>query len=205
MSVQRWGDNSRISDQASGRALILQAAKQCFTAASVESTNMDQVAQQAGVSRRTVYRYFRNKQDLILAVVEDQAEAFFTEMEVSAAALATTDFPALLKHCFIFSIDHGPKMDGFQLLFGKTNAASTVAFYLSSERLKQHWQSLLKPAFEAAQAKGELAAGLDFDDLVIWMGRTILSFIQFPEDIALVERLLEQYLLPSLTPPAART
>jgi len=84
-------------------------------------------------------------------------------------------------------------------VLGKKNAASTVAFYLKSERLKQHWHELLEQPFIEAQQTGQLDASLNFDDLVIWMGRMTLSFIQFPEDITLVERLLDQYLLRGLT------
>jgi len=199
MSRQRWGDNSRVSDQASGRHLILLAAKHCFAEASIESTSIDQVAQQAGVSRRTVYRYFANKPALVLAVVEDQAEVFFTDMHASVGKLGDLDFPARLKHCVLYSIDHGPQVNDFQLVLGKKNAASTVAFYLSSERLKQHWHELLERPFLNAQQAGQLDAGLNFEDLVIWMGRITLSFIQFPEDIVVVERLLDQYLLRGLT------
>jgi len=198
MSRQRWGDNSRVSDQASGRHLILLAAKHCFAEASIESTSIDQVAQQAGVSRRTVYRYFANKPALVLAVVEDQAEVFFTDMHASASTLGDTDFPTRLKYCVLYSIDRGPQVNDFQLVMGKKNAASTVAFYLSSERLKQHWYELLEQPFLKDQQAGLLDASLNFDDLMIWMGRIILSFIQFPEDITLVERLLDQYLLRSL-------
>jgi len=179
--------------------LILLAAKHCFAEASVESTSIDQVAQQAGVSRRTVYRYFANKPALILAVVEDQAEAFFTEMHASARAMGSTDFPSRLKHCVLYAIDRGPQVNDFQLVLGKKNAASTAEFYLSSERLKQHWYELLEQPFIEAQQMGQVDANLNFDDLVIWMGRIALSFIQFPEDIVLVERLLDQYLFRGLT------
>jgi len=199
MSRQRWGDNSRVSDQASGRHLILLAAKHCFAEASIESTSIDQVAQQAGVSRRTVYRYFANKPALVLAVVEDQAEAFFTEMHASAAELGATDFPTRLKHCVLYAIDRGPQVNDFQLVLGKKNAASTVAFYLKSERLKQHWYELLEQPFLNAQQMEQMDASLNFDDLVVWMGRITLSFIQFPEDIAVVERLVDQYLFRGLT------
>jgi len=132
-------------------------------------------------------------------VVEDQAEAFFTEMHASAAELGATDFPTRLKHCVLYAIDRGPQVNDFQLVLGKKNAASTVAFYLKSERLKQHWHELLEQPFIEAQQTGQLDASLNFDDLVIWMGRMTLSFIQFPEDITLVERLLDQYLLRGLT------
>ena len=60
-ATRRWGAGQRIDNPEQGAARIIAAARLCFADSSVASTTIDQIAQQAGVSRRTVYRYFDNK------------------------------------------------------------------------------------------------------------------------------------------------
>jgi AcrR family transcriptional regulator len=50
---------------------ILQAAFQVFAAHGYEATRIDQVAQQAGIAKGTIYLYFRNKERLFQAVVRN--------------------------------------------------------------------------------------------------------------------------------------
>lgn len=52
------------------RAAILQAAKTLFTAQGFEGTSMDRIAEDAGVSKLTVYSHFRDKETLFTAAVE---------------------------------------------------------------------------------------------------------------------------------------
>jgi AcrR family transcriptional regulator len=50
---------------------ILQAAMTVFEASGYSQTTMDAVAAEAGVSKGSIYNYFRNKQALFAAVVQD--------------------------------------------------------------------------------------------------------------------------------------
>ncbi len=50
------------------RAAILQAAKEEFLSQGFRTTSMDRVAERAGVSKRTVYNHFENKEVLFRAV-----------------------------------------------------------------------------------------------------------------------------------------
>jgi AcrR family transcriptional regulator len=62
------------------RAAIARAALQVFARQGYSRTSVDTIAEQAGVSKRTIYDYYGDKQRLFLAVVEEtmtaQAEAF---------------------------------------------------------------------------------------------------------------------------------
>ena len=58
------------------REAIAQAAGALFRAHGFEATTVDQVAAAAGVSRRTVFRYFASKDDLVFPHAEARVEAF---------------------------------------------------------------------------------------------------------------------------------
>lgn len=192
----RWGAGERVDEPERGAARVIAAARQCYAESSVASTTIDQIAQRAGVSRRTIYRYFDNKDAIILAVVDDQAEPFFEQMRQSLAQQENRDFRHMLVHCALFAIEHGPRVEGHQLLLGKNNAAATERFYLRSARMRSNLKDILADAFEQAQQVGDIDNMWRLDDLLNWVGRMVYSFIQQPEPPKNVERLVTQFLLP---------
>ncbi|MFF1379314.1 TetR/AcrR family transcriptional regulator [Streptomyces sp. NPDC058308] len=64
-SVQRRGRG--------GRERILAAAAQLFGTQGINATGMEQVAERAPVSKRTLYAHFRTKDDLVIAHLRDLA------------------------------------------------------------------------------------------------------------------------------------
>lgn len=195
-STLRWGDGQRMDNPRQGAARIIEAAKFCFGESTIESTTIDQIAQQAGVSRRTIYRYFDNKTAIIQAVVEDQAAPFFAEMKLLLVEAEGVAFRDLLVQCVLFSLRRGPQMDHFQTLLGGSNALATADIYLSSGRIREHLHDLLGDYFSAAQRAGEVSQDWTLDELLGWVGRLVHSFIVNPEPPEQVEKLIRQYLLP---------
>ncbi len=59
-----------LAETGSKRGAILDAADRMIARHGLRKTTMEDVAQEAGVSRRTVYGYFANKQDLALASID---------------------------------------------------------------------------------------------------------------------------------------
>jgi AcrR family transcriptional regulator len=55
------------------RALIAQTALGLFAEKGFDATTIDEVAVAAGVSRRTLFNYFKSKEDLALGGLSDQA------------------------------------------------------------------------------------------------------------------------------------
>ncbi|GGK57698.1 TetR/AcrR family transcriptional regulator [Amphritea balenae] len=58
------------------RSLILAAAEQLFTEKGFQSTSMDMVAKEAGVSKQTVYSHFGNKDELFVAAINKKCIAY---------------------------------------------------------------------------------------------------------------------------------
>lgn len=60
------------------RERILAACRELARTRGLKSLTVDELAEQAGISKRTLYRYFRSKEEIIEAVFDD----FMQEMEV---------------------------------------------------------------------------------------------------------------------------
>lgn len=56
------------------RSLLARTALELFAAKGYENTTIEEVAAAAGVSRRTLFNYFRNKEDLALSSLSEQGE-----------------------------------------------------------------------------------------------------------------------------------
>jgi AcrR family transcriptional regulator len=54
------------------RSLLARTALELFAAKGYDNTTVEEVAAAAGVSRRTLFNYFRNKEDLALSSLSEQ-------------------------------------------------------------------------------------------------------------------------------------
>lgn len=54
------------------RGRILSAARACFVNSGFHAASMSQIAETAGMSPGLIYRYFENKNAIILSIIEDQ-------------------------------------------------------------------------------------------------------------------------------------
>jgi TetR/AcrR family transcriptional repressor of mexJK operon len=69
--LKTWtADNPKASLMERKRAAIVDAARRSFLESGYASTSMDRIAAAAGVSIKTVYRHFDNKDDLFSAVMQ---------------------------------------------------------------------------------------------------------------------------------------
>ena len=64
-----WGDDRAILDDEEARRRILDAAGRCIVRRGNTQFRMGEVADEAGVSRSTVYRYFPGRDDVLLGLM----------------------------------------------------------------------------------------------------------------------------------------
>src|SRR5207247_8677449 len=68
---------------------IARVAKAVFAERGYQQATLEEIAQRAGMSKATIYLYFKNKDDLFLHVVEDLAETAITEPAQAAETPGT--------------------------------------------------------------------------------------------------------------------
>lgn len=67
------------------RRRILDAARQCFARGGFHATTMDDVIHTVGLSPSVVYRWFRGKDELVLATVRDTLQGIVDTVDETAA------------------------------------------------------------------------------------------------------------------------
>ncbi|MGE2720186.1 TetR/AcrR family transcriptional regulator [Mycolicibacterium celeriflavum] len=79
-----------LGRSAQKRSSILSAGMALFLGNGYQGTSMDQVAATAEVSKQTVYKHFRDKQELLQAIVDEALDSTVTPFLGRVAALADT-------------------------------------------------------------------------------------------------------------------
>jgi AcrR family transcriptional regulator len=139
--------NRRESARASARQTILRAASELLTAEGYEALSLRRVAESAGYTATTIYRYFRDKDALLYAVTEEGFHLLTSRLasaagepdpfaSLEAVALAYIDFglahPMYYRVMFVSRPDQlwrrlpdqpGSRMDRFGTLRGAVAAA----------------------------------------------------------------------------------
>ena len=68
---------------------IIEAAIRCFSATGYHKTTMDDIAEEVGLSKGSLYRYFKNKKQLFLEILDYYAEPWEDQVEEALGNTAT--------------------------------------------------------------------------------------------------------------------
>ena len=63
------------------RDKLIEVARQLFVYKGVENTTMNDIAAASDKGRRTIYTYFKNKKEILNAVVEKQSDAIISRLQ----------------------------------------------------------------------------------------------------------------------------
>ena len=73
-----------FSEELKRKELILKAATTLFANQGYSGTSVKQIVEMAGVTKPTLYYYFKNKEDLYLQLIDDSMQTFFTIFDGAA-------------------------------------------------------------------------------------------------------------------------
>ena len=62
------------------RKQIMEVAKKVFAAQGYHKTNIEMICKKAGVGRGTIYRYFKNKEEIFAVILEENLEEMNRQM-----------------------------------------------------------------------------------------------------------------------------
>lgn len=201
MANLRWG-NQAPADPRAARERIVDAAAACVDRFGLTKTTVEDVAQEAKVSRATIYRYFRDRDELMLEVLlaeldvsmDRPVSAFFEPLETpqDLAEAVVGVSTAVLR-----AIREDPKL---QHLLERDGPGISATISGASRALFTQSADALVPHLTIARERGLIRADLDVGDAAEWILRSILSLLIVegpePHSTADERRLLEQFLIP---------
>jgi TetR/AcrR family transcriptional regulator len=189
-----------MTDDARDR--ILAAAERCIERRGDTQIRMAEVADDAGLVRSTVYRYFPTRDDLLLGLVLMRIDAALARLVCS---LRRPDDP---RRCIprmvlvpVDSVDGDPLNEA---LFASESTALAGALELGSERIVDVLIAHYEPLFATWQADGEMYADLDRREVARWIHAAALFLLSPPwrhRSHAAKRRFVDQFVVRALVPP----
>ncbi len=194
-SQRRIVENDNATVQTTDR--VLNAAVQCFHEKGVNKTNMEDVAKAAKMARSTLYRYFKDRDELVISVIEREA------MQLVGDILPKLQRYQSLEDYLLEAILMG--LDGIEnnaILRSLVEGESFHHLLLATERLTKISVEVLKPALEKHKQNGILRDNLNIEQANDWIMRLIVSLLTLPSGViatrAKKRSLLQNMLLPAL-------
>jgi AcrR family transcriptional regulator len=176
----------------------LDAAESCYTRFGPAKTTVEDVAQAAGVSRATLYRRFRTRDQLLLAVIVREAGRLAAEAEVRLQGF--DDVGSWIVEGMLFCLREIPRRPLLAMLFAPEEVGVASRLVLTSERLLEIGAGMLRPMFEPARQRGLLREGVEIEALIEWVLRVLLSYLTVPSHLARNEAELRQLLRVMILP-----
>ena len=182
------------------RERILAAAERCIDRHGIRKTTMDDIASEVGLSRPSVYRYFADRDDLLIELISRHGRALVARARkaVSRHSSLTDQIVESLLHV----ADHARRdpitrhcIDPDSTSLGRRLIASGV-----SEIVRAEWWD---PYLDAALANNELPPGLPRSDIHLWLGNVTTMVMRGLEDgdgdIRRYRSILRRFVIPAFS------
>jgi len=98
------------------KALLMYAARNCFEKTGYESVRVEDITERVGVAKGSFYYYFSDKQDIALALMEEEVAEYIARLKkiVANADDGITGLTLLLKMMFSANPENFPSMGYFK-------------------------------------------------------------------------------------------
>jgi AcrR family transcriptional regulator len=157
------------------RELIVEAAFACFRKQGQPKTTIVDISRAAGVSRSTVYEYFRDKAAIVEACAEHSSQLFYREMAKTMSRGDSLEEKFARAAVFVtrarryFEPEKYFDADAVSLLLTRNTAV-----------LLRECGEFLAPYLAAAKLTGEVRKDLDVSRAGEWFARILFSLFSTP-------------------------
>ena len=175
---RRWGDQRALSDENEATHLLLAAAGRCIEARGNTNISMSDVAEEAGVTRSTLYRYFPSRLELITALLLSRADRF---VAASAAALPhPDDARASLAPMILQPIEQARGSALSVALFAPESKGLAISVEMESDAVFEIALRHYGPLLTGWQATGQLHDDLEIAMIIRWITALALVLLSSP-------------------------
>jgi TetR/AcrR family transcriptional regulator len=196
-----WGDDRAILDDEEARRRLLEAAGRCIVRRGNAQIRMAELADEAGVSRSTVYRYFPSRDEVLLGLMLARVDIALGELVES---LRHPDDPVRsLPEMVLARVESVAGNALNEALFAAESTAVPTALEMGSEPIVELLLKHYEPLLQRWRHAGRLHDDLDPRAIVQWLNATTL-FLLAPSwrhrSVADKREFVEQFLVRALVP-----
>ena len=187
------------------RERILAAAERCIDRHGIRKTTMDDVACEVGLSRPSVYRYFADRDDLLIELITRHARALLGRARKSISRQSS--LPDQLVQIVLYTAEHG-RSDPLTRHVIDPDGTSLGRRMIASGTTEMMRAEMWDPILDAALANNELPVGLARSDIHLWLGdvtKMVMRGLEDGEaDVRRYRSILRRFVVPAFV-GASRT
>jgi AcrR family transcriptional regulator len=161
------------------RERILAAAERCIDRHGIRKTTMDDIASEVGLSRPSVYRYFADRDDLLIELITRHSRALVDRAHKVISRQSS--FPDQIVESLLYIADHG-RRDPLTRYVIDPDGTSLGRRMIASGTSEMTRAELWDPFLDAAVANNELPHGLPRADIHLWLGNLAKMLMRGLED-----------------------
>ena len=162
------GSRSQPTDRTGdARERILAAAERCIERHGIRKTTIDDIATEIGLSRPSVYRYFADRDDLLVELITRHGQELLGRARKSFSRQSS--LPDQIVESLLYIADHGRRDTLIRYLIDP-DGTSLGQRMMASGRSEMIRAEMWDPLLDAALAKNELPPGLSRSDIYLWLG-----------------------------------
>ena len=186
------------------RERILAAAERCIDRHGIRKTTMDDVASEVGLSRPSVYRYFADRDDLLIELITRHARALLERARKSISR--QTSLVDQIVESVLYIAEHA-RRDPLTRHVIDPDATSLGRRMIASGTTEMMRAEMWDPVLDAALANSELPPGLPRSDIHLWLGNVTLMVMRGLEDgegdVRRYRSILRRFVVPAFVSPKA--
>jgi AcrR family transcriptional regulator len=184
------GPKPLLGDQPIDR--LYEAALVCIDRRGFRKTSIDDIAREAGVSRPTVYTYFRSKKDIVLEVIVRQAADLLADVKKKLGRRKGLD-RVIEAACLgaLATVEHRY----FRAFIAGGEATEWIAELSVHQRFRAVEQDFWRPILEEAIDLGEVRADRDIDEMIDWIVFQQFTLGVFAAALRLTERDIRERII----------
>lgn len=171
----------------------------CYQNYGVSNTAMEDVAQQAGVGRATLYRHFSNQEALITEVMAANLRQVQACLKERLKDCGTPE--EFFVESAIIIIKESHKRALTSLMLDEGSSASMInRISFSDPNIVAMGDELIAPFYEKAKAQGILREWVTRPLLQEWTSRLLLSFLMTPSPRLNNDRKMRKFFYDAIMP-----
>jgi AcrR family transcriptional regulator len=172
-----WGADAPVGEE-QARERLLDAAEACYLERGPTRTRMSDIANRAGVHRRTVYDYFPTKDALLAASF---VRAISGVLDASEPCWHTAEpFLEQLVNAVVIGLEAARSSPAMALLIGADELGRTFRAAEASDVWSDNLAMALGQRIEAAMAAGEVRDDVTAETMAHWVTRIAFSLAAEP-------------------------
>ena len=195
----RWGTGSR-SESLDARSRLLDAARTCYARNGIAKTSMADIAAEAQVTRRTVYRYFSSYEDILKAVVRRETDAFWHTMHYELRGI--DNFGDYAVEALLYVLRSAPNTPTHDFLFNQSVLTLVNDTYLNNRAYLIDLAEIWRPIYNQLKPRSNIDQNLDLLMFSELFNRLAISYLAAPSPMFRTEddlrRLFQNTLKPLL-------